>query len=197
MPLPETIRTKITSEAAGYISLTPVEQRDIPLAELLERILALTGKNPTRIREILERGSLISGAARYRWQGIQAGEAELAGLLARFPDADPGRPFDGLKCRLVILRSQRGVLELSRETASERRLLKRQNFWDVLLPAIESLSPRYERYSYAGRADVYTVRLPHEIAALLRDQAALLKYSTLVQQLQAMEIESVELLVER
>ena len=197
MPLPETIRTKITSEDAGYISLTPVEQRDIPLAELLERVMALTGKNPSRIREILERGSVISGGARFRWQGIQASEAELAALLARFPDADPERPFDGSKCRLAMLRSQRGVLELSRETASERRMLKRQNFWDVLLPAIEPLSPRYERYSYADRADVYTVRLTPAVATLLRDQAALLKYSILVQQLQAMPIESVELLVER
>jgi hypothetical protein len=197
LPLPETIRTKITSEAAGYISLTPVEQRDIPLAEFMERILALTGKNPQRIREILERGSLISGPGRYRWQGIEAGEADLIAVLARFPDPEPQRPFDGSKCRSVMLRSQRGVLELSRETASQRRLLKRQNFWEVLLPAIETLSPRYERYSYADRADVYTVRLPRDTAALLRTHAALLKYTTLVQQLQAVEIESAELIVER
>jgi hypothetical protein len=157
----------------------------------------LTGKNPSRIREILERGSVISGGARFRWQGIQASEAELAALLARFPDADPARPFDGSKCRLAMLRSQRGVVELSRETASERRLLKRQNFWDVLLPAIEPLSPRYERYSYADRADVYTVRLTPAVATLLRDQAALLKYSILVQRLQATPIESVELLKEK
>ncbi len=197
MPLPETIRTKITSEAAGYISLTPVEQRDVPLAEIMERILALTGKNPRRIREILERGSLISGPARYRWEGIQAGDADLSVLLTRFPDAEPERPFDRSKCRLVTLRSQRGVLELSRETASQRRLFKRENFWEVLLTALEDLSPRYERYSYAERADAYVVRLPRDVATFLRTQAALLKYSTLVQQLQMTEIESAELIVER
>jgi hypothetical protein len=197
LPLPETIRTKITSESAGYISLTPVEQRDIPFVELVERILALTGKNPRRIHEILERGSLISGPARYRWEGIQAGEADLAGVLARFPDAEPQRPFDASKCRLATLRSQRSVLELSREAASLRRLFKRQNFWDVLLPAVGRLSPRYERYSYAERADVYTVRLSPDAASLLRSQAPLLKYSALAQQLQMMEIENVELIVER
>jgi len=197
LPLPETIRTKITSEAAGYISLTPVEQRDIPLAELLERILALTGKNPGRIREILERGSLISGPARYRWQGIETGKAELDAVLARFPDADPGRVFDPLHCRLAILRSQRGLLEIPREVASQRRMLKRQSFWDVLLPAVATSSLRYERYSYADRADVYTASVTHDTAALLRAHAALLKYSTLAQQLQAMEIEKAELIVER
>jgi hypothetical protein len=197
VPLPETIPTKISSEAAGYISLTPVERREIPAAELISRILALTGKNPVRIREILERGSLVSGPARYRWQGIDVSELELAAFLDRFPDPEPERPFDAAKCRLVVLRSQRGNLELPREAASERRFLKRRSFWDELLPVLREQSPRYERYSYSEQADVYVVRLGHEALQNLRSHAVLLKYSTLEQQLQFVEADSAEIFVER
>ena len=197
MPLPETIPTKISSEAAGYISLTPVERREVPTAELIGRILALTGKNPTRVREILERGSLVSGPARYRWQGIEVSEPELAAFLGRFPDPEPERPFDAAKCRLVVLRSQRGNLELPRDAASERRFLKRRSFWDELLPALREQSPRYERYSYSEQADVYVVRLGHEALQNLRSHGALLKYSTMEQQLQFVEADSAEIFVER
>jgi hypothetical protein len=197
VPLPETIPTKISSEAAGYISLTPVERREVPAAELIGRILALTGKNAARVREILERGSLVSGPARYRWQAIEVSELELAAFLGRFPDPEPDRPFDAAKCRLVVLRSQRGNLELPRDAASERRFLKRRSFWDELLPALKQQSPRYERYSYSEQADVYVVRLGYEALQNLRSHGALLKYSTLEQQLQFVEADSAEIFVER
>jgi hypothetical protein len=86
---------------------------------------------------------------------------------------------------------------LPREAASERRFLKRRSFWDELLPALREQSPRYERYSYSEQADVYVVRLGHEALQNLRSHAALLKYSTLEQQLQFMEADSAEIFVER
>ena len=86
MPLPETIPIKISSEAAGYVSMTPVARQELPLVELVERILAITGKDVVRIRKLLSRGSLVSGSSRYRWPALEVSEDDLGSLLARFPD---------------------------------------------------------------------------------------------------------------
>ena len=188
---------KISSEAAGYVSLTPVEAREVAFPDLIERILALTGKNSDRIGEILERGSLISGPARYRWEPLTVDAAELASVLAGFPDPEPERPFDKSKCGMVVLRSRRGSLEISREAACQRRFLKRQSFWDKMLPLLEDISPSYDRYSYSDRADVYVARLPLATLRKLLEHAPLLKYTTLLQQLWHLEAESAELFVER
>ena len=61
MALPDIVPTKISSEAAGYVNITPVAQREMPLAELVEQILGVTGKDVRRIREVLSRGSFVAG----------------------------------------------------------------------------------------------------------------------------------------
>ena len=43
MPLPQTVRVKLSSEAAEAISLTPVVVQDLPTIELIEHILGITG----------------------------------------------------------------------------------------------------------------------------------------------------------
>jgi len=37
--------------------------------------------------------------------GFDANDAQLSAALARFPDADPSRPFDAEKCTLAIFES--------------------------------------------------------------------------------------------
>ena len=197
MPLPETIPAKISSEAAGYISMSPVARQELPLVDLVERILAVTGKDACRIREILARGSFVSGSSRYRWEAVEADEAGLGALLARFPDPEPERPFEASRCTLVVLRGARGTVEIGHEVAAKRRLLRRRNYWDVLIPSLAALSPRYDRYSYAERADVYVVTLPQEAALGLQQEAELLRYTTVIQQVRRLVPESAELFVER
>ena len=197
MPLPDTIPAKISSEAAGYISMTPVARQDLPLAELVERILAMTGKDVARIREILSRGSFMSGPSRYRWPALDASEDDLSSLLAEFPDPDPSRPFDAARCRRVVLRGARRSVEIDYEAAAQRRLLRKQSYWDVLIPMLEALTPEYRRYSYADRADVYVTRLPLETAERLHQEASLLKFSTLIEQVRRLAPENAELFVER
>jgi hypothetical protein len=46
-------------------------------------------------------------------------------------------------------------VELKREDASVRRLLRSRSAWDFLLDAALTASPSYERYSYAARADLF------------------------------------------
>jgi hypothetical protein len=91
--LPETIRVKISSEAAESLSLTPVVVREMPVRELVQAMLGTAGKDQARIHELLLRGSLVSGASRFRWQGWDADREAIASLLQSFPDADPRRPF--------------------------------------------------------------------------------------------------------
>ena len=56
----------------GSISITPVVVREMPLRELVEYMLGVTGKDEARIRELLLRGTLVSGASRFRWAGWEA-----------------------------------------------------------------------------------------------------------------------------
>ena len=197
MSLPDIVATKISSEAAGYVSITPVSQKEMPLAELVEQILGVTGKDSRRIREILARGSFVAGSARYRWQPIDAPEAELRSLLEGFPDPEPDRAFEPSKCQSVTLKGRRGAVELTRGMASERRWLRKQSFWELLIPALEACSPNCLRYSYSDRADVYEALLSIETVSRLQAHARLLKYSGLARQLESLEAETAEIVVER
>ena len=83
MALPQTVRVKLSTEAAEAISITPVLVQELPVRELVEHMLGVTGKDEPRIRELLVRGTLVSGASRFRWAGW---EPELDSLRseARF-----------------------------------------------------------------------------------------------------------------
>ena len=197
LPLPRKIPVKVSSEAAGYISLTPVARQELEPGELVERILGVTGKRPSRIRDILSRGSFVSGSSRYRWVPFEADSAELGALLDRFPDGDPSRPFDAAKCAKVVFQGRRGNMDLEPETASRRRLFKKTSYWDVLLEAVESARPDYQRYSYSDRADVYQVRFASETLQTLLARTNLLKYRSMALELRLLEPEAAELFVKR
>ena len=197
MALPEQIPTKISSESAGYVSMSPVARQNMPAAELIERILGLTGKDLVRVREILSRGTLVSGPSRYRWEPFDADEMELTDLLESFPDPLPDRPFDSALCDLIVLKGQRGSVRLSREVAAPRRWFKKVSYWDVLIELFEQAGPRYERYSYSERADVYSVDLSFETAAELQSRAKLLKYTSLIEQMRYAQPKGLEAFVER
>lgn len=197
MALPKTIPTKISSEAAGYVSVTPVARREMPAAELIQQILAVTGKNPKRILDILSRGTFVGGASRFRWETITASEVELATHLDQFPDAEPERPFRAEGCTLILMLGHRGNVSLSREVASQKRLFRKRSFWDVLLPALEALSPSYQRYSYSEKADVYQVQLTLDAVEELLEKTKLLKYGSIIDQLNYLDATNAELFAER
>src|SRR5256886_3691202 len=105
MSLPDSVRVKLSSEAAESISITPVVIRDIPIRELIEHMLAITGKDAPRLHELLLRGTLVSGASRFRWAGWDADREAIESLPATFPDPDPQRP-DRKSTRLNSSHSQ-------------------------------------------------------------------------------------------
>ncbi len=195
--LPETVRVKLSSEAAGGITITPVVVRDMPVRELVDQMLEVTGKDPTRVREVLRRGNLVRGASRMRWAGWDAAAAGIEALLATFPEAEPQRPFHRDRCVRAVLRGAAGTISLPRAVAAKRRFLRRRGFWESLMEAVTPAEAHYLEYSYQDRADRYRMALEAAAAARLREQADLLVYSSLAGQVRGVLAEPIDLYTER
>lgn len=197
MGLPETIRVKLSSEEAGSISITAVVVRVMPVWELVELMLGVTGKDPRRVHELLLRGTLVSGASRFRWTGWDADVAALESLLADFPEAEPGRPFSGERAIRAVLRGPVCRIDITREAGVLRRLLHHGSFWAVLMELAAAGAPRYVEYSYRLHADCYRMELTRAAAGALREHAGDLKYSALEAQVRNAVLESIDFYVAR
>ncbi len=201
MPLPATIRVKLSSEAADFIALTPVVVQEMPVRDLVEHMLGITGKDEPRIRDLLLRGTLVSGASRFRWTALEADSESIRALLAAFPDPDPSRPFSATQCTRAILRGTRQPVTIPREAGARQsviaRLLHRKSFWDLLMTIAESGDPRYAGYSYRDRADIYQMQLGTPEVQQVRSAARLVRYTALEAQIRNTPIEFVELYVVR
>jgi len=197
MPLPESVRVKLSSEAADSISITPVVIREIPMRELIEHMLGITGKDTARLHELLLRGTLVSGASRFRWAGWDADREAIQSALATFPDPDPRRPFSPDRCVRADLRAPGRRIEVPREVGQRKPLFRRASFWDSLMGVARSSEIRYVDYSYRERADCYSAALSLAGLERLRASAGLVKYTTLQQQILQLNLETVDLFVTR
>ena len=197
MPLPETIRVKLSSESVGSIAMTPVVVQEMPLRDIVELMLALTGKDAARIRELLLRGSLVSGASRFRWESLDAETGAIEQLLTALPDPDPRRAFQADACTRVVLRGAGVRIDVPLEAAGKHGLLQRRSYRDVLLEAAAGTAPLYVDYSYKDRADRYHLRLSPQAAAHLREAANLLRYPTLAAQIRGAAFDLIELYTRR
>src|SRR6266481_8888726 len=156
MSLPDSVRVKLSSEAAESISIAPVVLRDIPIRELIEHMLGITGKDEGRVHELLLRGTLVSGASRFRWAGWDADREAIREALGSFPDPDPGRRFAPELCIRAALRGPGRRIEIPREIGQRKPLFRRTSFWDTLMGVVASSETRYVDYSYRERADCYS-----------------------------------------
>ena len=197
MPLPATVRVKLSSEAAGSISLTPVVVQELAMRDLMEHLLSVAGKDEARLREILLRGTLVSGASRFRWAGWEADIEALRELLDTFPDAEPGRPFAAERCLRAVLRGGRQAVAIPREAVSRKLLFRRSSFWDLLMQVATEAAPAYLGYSYSERADRYLCELSVAASARLCDGCAAIRYSSLREQVRASGFIEAELFVGR
>jgi hypothetical protein len=188
---------KLSSEAAGAISLTPVVIQEIPVRELIEHMLGVAGKDEARICELLKRGTLVSGASRFRWTGWPADAESVRELLATFPDADPGRTFIAERCVRALLRGPRGAVEIPREAAAQKGLLRRGSFWDVVMEVAGASGLAYGGYSYRDRADRFTAALTPAHVERLREGSEAVKFSTLKDAVKAGAFTAIEVYVER
>jgi hypothetical protein len=192
MALPQTIRVKLSSEAAESISLTPVVVQELPVRELIEHMLGITGKDDARIRELLKRGSLVSGATRFRWVGWEADVEGVREVLGTFPDADPSRKFEASRCARVVLRGMRSTIEITRETGARKGLFQRTSFWDLLMEVAGAGNALYGGYSYRDRADRFLRELTAAEGERIRAGSDAVRFSTLRDQVRAMAISQVE-----
>ena len=197
MPLPPTVRVKLSSEAAESISLTPVVVREMPVPELVEYMLGVTGKDEERIRELLLRGSLVSGASRFRWTGWDAGLENLRELLAAFPDPDPSRPFAAANCTRATLRGGRQPIEIAREAGERKGLFQRESFWEALMKVIAGASPAYVGYSYRERADRYLREFSDAERGQIRAASGLARYTILSDRIRSLTFTEAELYATR
>lgn len=195
MALPQTIRVKISTEAAGAITLTAVVAQELPVRELVEHTLGVAGKDEPRIREILLRGTLVAGASRFRWAGWEAGPEDLRDLLATFPDPDPLLPFDPARCFCAVLRGGRRTIEISREAAARKGVFRRATFWDTLMEIAGGAV--YSGYSYRDRADLYVRDFSANEVERLRAASEALRYSTLRDQIKVVGFAMAELYASR
>ena len=183
MSLPDRVRVKLSSEAAESISLTPVVVREIPTRELVEYMLGVTGKDEARVRELLLRGTLVSGASRFRWSGWEAERQAVLQMLATFPDAETGRVFAPANCIRAVLRGGPRAIELPREAASRKGVFQRACFWDALMKVTAAAPSEYAGYSYRERCDRYLRVFSHAETVEIRAAASAVQYSTLRDQI--------------
>ena len=194
--IPSKIPVKLLSEAAGYISVAHVVQRDFSFAELVDLMLPVLGRDAARIRQILRAGTIVIGDYRYRWESLDASGQEVDSVLQTLPGPDPSRVFQPERCFLVRFRRGHDVLDLSREAASRKPLFARQTFWEGLLDLCGS-GLRYADYSYAAKADVFSMELGSEGAKLLEPLLPLLKPKRTAEHLERFQPEKIEWLARR
>ena len=193
--LPDTVRVKLSSEAAEAISVTPVVIQEIAIRELIGHLLGVAGKDEGRVRELLLRGTLVSGASRFRWTGWDAAVEDLRALLATFPDPDPTLPFAAERCVRAVLRGGRHAIEIPREAGERKGLFQREAFWDALMALAAGAS--YAGYSYRERADRYMREWSADEAERIRAASGGLRYSSLREQIRAASFTAGELFVPR
>ena len=196
MALPRTVRVKLSSEAAGSISITPVVAQELPVSELVEHALGIVGKDDRRIREILLRGSLVTGATRFRWSGWDADPDAIHELLAAFPDPDPARPFSAERCVRAVLRGEVRSIEIPREAAEGGRLFRRATFWDALMELAAS-GAAYAGYSYRERADRYKREVGPAESLHLREASGAVRHAGLRDRIRSTTLASMDLYVTR
>ena len=187
MPFPASISVKYSEDDAQFISIRPLVRQTFSPVELVDMIVSVTGKDAERIRQILRSGTVVFNSFRYWWDRIDADADEISKALAKYPNSDPSRPFRREDCTEVILESAgtpaHHLLRLRRADASRKRLLRMQSFWDALIGLTAERKPSYREYSYAYRADLYTLHLDPSAVIRLAAQAESLAPRSLRSQL--------------
>ncbi|MGH9746989.1 MAG: hypothetical protein ACRD59_12880 [Candidatus Acidiferrales bacterium] len=176
MPLPASIPVKYSEDDAQFISIRPLVRQTFRPAELIDMIVSVAGKDPSRVQKILHSGTIVFNSYRYWWDAIDSDSQELTEILAAYPDPQPARPFRLEDCTEAILESAgtppRHSLRLRRVDADRKRLFRTRSLWDALLDLTRHHPPAYREYSYTHRADLYTASLDAPALTSLTQAAA-------------------------
>jgi hypothetical protein len=171
MSLPQQIPVRYTEEDAGYVSVRPVVNQTFRLNELTDMVVSVVGKDPERVQQIFRTGAVIYNGYHYWWNPVSAELTEVQSLVQPFPDDDPSRAFDPAAVTAILWESgggtQRHTVEITREEASEKKLFGKASPWRAIIDFAAGNAPRYEKYSYARRADLFRLAIPFDRAEAL------------------------------
>jgi hypothetical protein len=171
MPLPQQIPLRYCDEGAGYLSMSPVVKQTFQLQELADLVVSVVGKDPTRVQQIFRTGSVSYNGYRYAWDPLNAPLPDFESLLSQFPEDDPSQSFNPSHAIAVLFEvgggTQRTTVEVTRKEAADKKLFAQFTPWDLLLQLAAASPPRYEKYSYARRADLFRLTLPYDRAQQL------------------------------
>ena len=192
----EAIHVKLVSEAAEYVSISQVMQRDYSLQELIGAMLPVVGRDSARIQQLLHIGGFSNGEYKFRWQGCDVSTSEIGHVLEHFPQAEPGRQFNAEACFLIRFIRDVEVLALPKEAADKTGLFGGKSFWDGLMNFAGG-HLRYSDYSFADRADVFTLALSVELEEGFRSILPLMKPKSAGERIERLRPEKIELLTRR
>ncbi len=168
MALPQEIEVRYAEDDAGYVSMRPVVKQTFRLNELADMVVSVVGKDTERVQQIFRTGSVVYNGYHYWWDPLTAEPAEIHTLVAPFPDDDPSRAFEPSSTTAVLFESgggsQRSVVEITVREAGSTKLFSRTSAWDALTDFARSSAPRYEKYSYGRRADLFRLTIPFDRA---------------------------------
>jgi hypothetical protein len=194
--LPAKIRVKLLSEAAGFINVSRVAQRDFSVMELLEVLLPVVGSDSERIRQILQAGTIVSGEYRFRWESLVLEEDELGSILDSLPRAEPSRPFQPENGFALRFRRGHETFDLRREAADRKPLFARNSFWVALVEAFGGRAA-YADYAHAEKADVYAVEIGADEKKTLESLLPLARPKGVAARIERLQPERIEWLVRR
>lgn len=189
-------RVKLVSEAAEFVSITQVMQREYTLHELVGAMLPVVGRDAERIRQLLQVGGFSNGEYKFRWEGREVGLGQIEHVLESYPRAEPQREFRPAVCVLIRFVRDVEVLALPREAAEKKGLFGGESFWDGLVK-LAGGGLRYADYSYADQADVYVLELGMDTAEKFRALLPLLKPKSAGERLERLRPEKIEFLARR
>lgn len=168
---PDRILVKYSEDLPQHADIRPVVRQPMTLHELVGLVLATSGKHPQRVRALLRSGTCLYNIYRYWWEGFDIDDTALHGVLAEFPDPDPGRTFFGAQCEWARLfdaqEPKPRSLTIEKQEARHRRWFRRQSFWEFLMDFARIKRPVYHDYSYYHRADLYRTDLTELDRALI------------------------------
>lgn len=191
------VRVRVSSEDAGGISMSAVQNRDVAAVELATWIVSVTGKDAPRVVEILERGSFVLGLSRMRWEPLEAVAESVPAIFDLLPDDWPERPFDAHAVREIVVTAGMRKIAIPGAAANARRWFRSESFLGRWLKSAALPPPSYERYDYREKADRFRGAIPPETLSVFREAADLLPSGTLRNALRSMVPTGITLWLDR
>jgi hypothetical protein len=192
----ETFRVKLVSEAAEFVSITQIMQRDYSLHELIGAMLPVVGRDAARIQQLLQMGGFSNGEYKFRWEGREVSAGQIEHALESYPRPEPQRVFQPAACRQIRFVRDVEVLALPREAAEKTGLFGGESFMDALVK-LSSGKLRYAEYSYADQSDVYVLELGVDVVEQFRALLPLLKPKSAGERVERLRPEKIEFLTHR